>query len=57
MKLSEEFARILAEKQAEYERYKQYRQDMITYETMKQNVDRILGMELTQQRQQKQMER
>ena len=55
--LSDEYARLLAEKQAEYERYKKYRQDMITYETMKQNEDRILGMELTQQKQQKQVER
>ena len=44
--LSDEYAKLLAEKQAEYERYKKYRQDMITYETMKQNVDRILGTEL-----------
>ena len=55
--LSDEYARLLAEKQAEYERYKQYRQDMITYETMKQNVDRILGAELTQHRQKRQIER
>ena len=55
--LFDEYARLLAEKQAEYERYKKYRQDMITYETMKQNVDRILDIELTQHKQQKHIER
>ena len=34
--LSDEYARLLAEKQAEYERYKAYRQEMLTYETVKQ---------------------
>ena len=47
--------RLLAEKQAEYERYKAYRQEMLTYETVKQNVNRILGAELAQQK--RQMER
>ena len=58
--LSDEYAKLLAEKQAEYERYKKYRQEMITYETMKQTVDRILGTELPgqeRQRESKQMER
>ena len=55
--LSEEYAALLAEKQAEYERYKTYRQEMLTYETAKQNVDRILGAELTQQKRQRQEER
>ena len=55
--LSDEYAKLLAEKQAEYERYKKYRQDMITYETIKQNVDRILGAELSGQERQKQVER
>ena len=53
--LSDEYARLLAEKQAEYERYKAYRQEMLTYETVKQNVNRILGAELAQQK--RQMER
>lgn len=53
--LSNEYARLLAEKQAEYERYKAYRQEMLTYETEKQNVDRFLGAELAQQ--ERQMER
>ena len=47
--LSEEYAKLLAEKQAEYARYKVYRQDMITYGTVKQNVDKILGLELPDQ--------
>ena len=55
--LSEEYAKLLAEKQAEYERYKTYRQEMLTFETAKQNVDRILGSELTQQKRQRQEER
>ena len=55
--LSDEYARLLAEKQAEYERYKTYRQEMLTYETVKQNVDRILGAELAQQNRQRQKER
>ena len=57
--LSEEYAKLLAEKQAEYERYRAYRQDMLTYETAKQNVDRILGLELPDRERQalQQMER
>ena len=55
--LSDEYAKLLAEKQAEYERYKTYRQEMITYKTIKQNVDRILGAELTQQKRQRQIDR
>ena len=57
--LSEEYGRLLAEKQAEYERYRAYRQDMLTYETAKQNVDRILGLELPEKARQaqQQMER
>lgn len=43
--LSQEYAELLAEKQAEYERYRQYRREMLDYETAKQNVDRILGLE------------
>lgn len=53
--LSDEYAKLLAEKQAEYERYKAYRQEMLTYETVKQNVDWILGAELKKQK--RQMER
>lgn len=43
--LSQEYAALLAEKQAEYEKYKGLRQDMIAYRTAKQNVDKILGIE------------
>ena len=42
--LSKEYAALLAEKQAEYEKYKTLRQEMITIRTAKQNVDRILGL-------------
>ena len=40
--LSQEYGELLAEKQAEYERYRQHRCEMLDYETAKQNVDRIL---------------
>jgi len=43
--LSQEYAKLLAEKQAQYAAYKAAKQDMITYRTAKQNVDRILGLE------------
>jgi len=43
--LSKEYADLLAEKQKQYAEYKELRQDMINYRTMKQNVDKILGME------------
>ena len=44
--LSQEYAELLAEKQSQYVEYKAARQDMITYKTSKQNVDKILGLEL-----------
>lgn len=47
--LSKEYAALLAEKQAEYEKYKTFRQEMITIRTAKQNVDRILGISIHQQ--------
>lgn len=49
--LSKEYAGLLQEKQAQYEQYKALRQDMITYQTALQNVDRILGVELPGQTQ------
>ena len=55
--LSDEYAKLLAEKPAEYERYKTFRQEMLTFETAKQNVDRILGAKLAQQKRQRQEER
>ena len=47
--LSQEYAELLAEKQREYEEYRAARQDMIAYQTAKQNVDKILGLELEEQ--------
>lgn len=49
--LSQEYAKLLAEKQAQYAAYKAAKQDMITYRTAKQNVDKILGLELAEQEQ------
>ena len=49
--LSQEYAELLAEKQREYEEYRAARQDMIAYQTAKQNVDKILGLELEEQEQ------
>ena len=49
--LSEEYASLLAEKQKEYERYKAARQEMITLQNAKQNVDRILGLKQPEQEQ------
>ena len=51
--LSQEYASLLAEKQEQYAEYRTLRQDMIDYRTMKQNVDRILGLEPMEQEQQK----
>ena len=42
--LSQEYAKLLAEKQAQYAEYTAAKQDMITYRTAKQNVDKILGL-------------
>ena len=49
--LSQEYAALLAEKQEQYAEYKALRQDMIDYRTMKQNVDKILGLEPEEQAQ------
>ena len=43
--LSQEYAALLAEKQEQYAEYQAARQDMLTYRTAKQNVDKILGVE------------
>lgn len=54
--LSQEYASLLAEKQEQYAEYRTLRQDMIDYRTMKQNVDKILGLmpeEQEQNREQK----
>ena len=42
--LSQEYAALLAEKKEQYAEYKAAKQDMIDYRTMKQNVDKILGL-------------
>ena len=42
--LSEQYAALLTEKQEQYAEYKALRQDMISYRTAKQNVDKILGL-------------
>ena len=42
--LSQEYAALLAEKQERSAEYTALRQDMIDYRTMKQNVDKILGL-------------
>ena len=42
--LSQEYAALLAEKQEQYAEYKALRQEMIDYRTMKQNIDKILGL-------------
>ena len=47
--LSEQYAILLAEKQAQYKRYRTAKEDMLTFRRAKQNVDRILGLELTGQ--------
>ena len=51
--LSSEYAALLAEKKERYEEYKAARKDMIAYQTAKQNVDRILGLEPMENVQQK----
>jgi len=42
--LSEQYAALLAEKQEAYAAYTALRQDMISYRTAQQNVDKILGI-------------
>ncbi len=49
--LSEQYAALLAEKQEQYTAYKELRQDMISYRTAKQNVDKILGFAPEEQKQ------
>lgn len=48
--ISEQYAALLAEKQKRYADYKALRQEMIAYQTMKQNVDKILGLEVEEQK-------
>ena len=51
--LSQEYASLLAEKQEQYAEYRTLRQDMIDYRTMKQSVDKILGLVPEEQEQQR----
>ena len=51
--LSQEYADLLAEKQEQYAEYRTLRQDMIGYRTMKQNVDKLLGLVPEEQDQQR----
>lgn len=50
--LSREYGALLAEKQQKYAEYKALRQEMVDYRTMKQNVDKILGIEPAERGQQ-----
>ena len=51
--LSKQYAALLAEKQAQYDEYRALRRKMIEYQTAKQNVDRILGLEPREPEQQR----
>lgn len=52
--LTEEYTALLAEKKERYEEYKTARKEMIDFQTAKQNVDRILGIEPEQDKQKEQ---
>ena len=52
--LSQEYAALLAEKKEQYAEYKAAKQDMIDSRTMKQNVDKILGLGPEEQEQERQ---
>ena len=54
--LSAEYAALMAEKKEKYEEYKAARKEMIDFQTAKNNVDRILGVEPPGQEQKKQQE-
>ena len=51
--LSKEYGALLEQKQKEYEQFKQKRQEMIDFQTAKQNVDRILGIQQEEQARQR----
>ena len=55
--LSKQYGELLEQKKQEYERFKQYRQEMIDFQTAKQNVDRILGIRQEEQNQREYQER
>ncbi|MCM1560572.1 MAG: hypothetical protein NC123_13675 [Butyrivibrio sp.] len=54
--LSAEYAVLLAEKKEKYGEYKAARKEMIDYQTAKNNVDRTLGLESSEQERKKQQE-
>ena len=54
--LSKEYGALLSEKQTRYSEYKTLRKDMIDYRTIKNNVDKILGIEPVNQEANKQQE-
>lgn len=51
--LSDKYTALLAEKKKCYEEYKAARKEMIDYQTAKQNVDQILGLEMSDNKRQK----
>ena len=55
--LTEEYGRLLAEKQVRYEEYRALKKEMLEYQTIRQNVDRILEMPEPDKVQEKQMGR
>ncbi len=48
--LSQEYAALLAKKKEKYAEYKELRQDMLSLQTARQNVDKILGIETEKSR-------
>lgn len=54
--LREEYATLLEEKKNCYQEYKKARQEMIEYQTAKQNVDKILNLDFSEQERKKQKE-
>ena len=54
--LSAEYAALLTEKKARYEEYKAVRKEMIDYQTAKNNVDKILGLNPLDQEKEKSKE-
>lgn len=54
--LSKQYTDLLAEKKEHYAAFQQARKDMIAYQTAKQNIDRILGIEQAPAEQEKRRE-
>ena len=47
--LSDEYGKVLSKKRAAYSEYKEVRKNMQTYQTAKYDIDKILGIEKTQE--------